>query len=85
MSETSTFLQRLRDVQRRIDAACLRSGRSSDDVTLIAVSKTFPFARLQDAYAVGQLHFGENYMQDCLAKIEDAKSHDFLFKWCLIH
>ena len=84
MTEITTFQQRLAVVQNRIAAACLRSGRSIDDVTLIAVSKTFPFARLEEAYAAGQLHFGENYMQDCLAKIDLAKTKDFSFKWHFI-
>ena len=78
------FKQRLVKVKQRIEAACLRSGRSTDDVTLIAVSKTFPFARLEEAYASGQLHFGENYMQDCLAKIDEAKSREFPIKWHFI-
>ena len=84
MDEILSFQQRLTEVKKRIDAACLRSGRSTDDVTLIAVSKTFPFARLQEAYAAGQLHFGENYMQDCLAKMKDAKALDLPFKWHFI-
>ena len=84
MTEITTFKQRLADVRQRIDTACQRCGRPVDDVTLIAVSKTFPFARLQEAYAAGQLHFGENYMQDCLAKIEEAKSRDFPLKWHFI-
>lgn len=84
MAESSTFKQCLVNVQQRIDAACQRSGRSSDDVTLIAVSKTFPFGRLHEAYEAGQLHFGENYMNDCLAKINEAKSLDLPFMWHFI-
>ena len=84
ITEISTFKQRLAAVHKRMVEACLRCGRSIDDVTLIAVSKTFPFSRLDEAYAAGQLHFGENYMQDCLAKIDEAKSLDFPFKWHFI-
>ena len=84
MDKILTFQQRLVEVQKRIAAACRRCGRSGDDVTLIAVSKTFPFARLEEAYLAGQLHFGENYMQDCLAKIEEAKTRDLPFKWHFI-
>ena len=84
MTELSTFKPRLVAVQKRIAEACQRCGRSIDDVTLIAVSKTFPFARLEEAYVAGQLHFGENYMQDCLAKIDEAKSRDLPFKWHFI-
>ncbi|MEA3332670.1 MAG: YggS family pyridoxal phosphate-dependent enzyme [Pseudomonadota bacterium] len=84
MTEKSTFQQRLSVVKNRMAAACRRSGRSIDDVTLIAVSKTFPFSRLEEAYTAGQLHFGENYMQDCLAKMEQAKSLGLPFKWHFI-
>ena len=84
MTEITTFQQRLADVQNRMAAACLRSGRSIDDITLIAVSKTFPFSRLEEAYSAGQLHFGENYMQDCLAKIEQARSLNLPLKWHFI-
>ena len=84
MMEITTFKQRLSEVQKRMAAACLRSNRSIDDVTLVAVSKTFPFVRLEEAYSVGQLHFGENYMQDCLAKIDVSKSRKLPFKWHFI-
>ncbi len=84
MTEITTFKQRLAEVKSRIAAACRRSNRPVDDVTLIAVSKTFPFSRLEEAYTAGQLHFGENYMQDCLAKIEEAKSRELPFKWHFI-
>ena len=84
MNEISTFQLRLAEVRSRMAAACNRSGRSIDDVTLIAVSKTFPFSRLEVAYAAGQLHFGENYMQDCLAKIDQAKTLGLPFKWHFI-
>ena len=84
MTEITPFKQRLTEVQKRMVAACRRCGRSIDDVTLIAVSKTFPFARLEDAYLAGQRHFGENYMQDCLAKIDEAKSRELPFKWHFI-
>ena len=84
MTKILSFNQRLLIVRERIAAACARSGRTVDDVTLIAVSKTFPFACLKDAYASGQVHFGENYMQDCLAKIDLAKSLELPFKWHFI-
>ncbi len=84
MAEALSFQQRLSGVQNRIAAACLRSGRSVDDVTLIAVSKTFPFASIADAYACGQTHFGENYMQDCLAKMDEAQAVQIPLKWHFI-
>ncbi len=47
-----------------------RYGRASGSVQLLAVSKTRPAADLREAYACGQRHFGENYLQDALDKID---------------
>jgi pyridoxal phosphate enzyme (YggS family) len=64
--------ERLLQVRERIAAAAARSGRSADDVTLIAVSKTFPADRVVDAFAAGQRVFGENRVQEALAKIPEV-------------
>ena len=84
MKKSLSFQQRLSDVRGRIAEACERSGRCVDDVTLIAVSKTLQFTRLEEAYACGQTHFGENYMQDCLAKMEESQSRNLPFNWHFI-
>lgn len=84
MLEMLSFEQRLSGVRSRIAAACARSGRCLKDITLIAVSKTQPFSRLHEAYDCGQIHFGENYMQECLLKIGAAKALDLSFKWHFI-
>ena len=84
MNATSTFATRLEEVKQRISAACERVGRSSDEVTLLAVSKTFPFSRIEEAYAAGQVHFGENYLQDCLEKISLAKAAAMPLRWHFI-
>jgi uncharacterized pyridoxal phosphate-containing UPF0001 family protein len=60
----------LQEVKRRIAAACAASGRGANDVTLLAVSKTFGEAAVREAHAAGQREFGENYVQEALAKIE---------------
>ena len=46
----------LREVSDRIGAACERAGRSREDVTLVAVSKTKPVSMLMEAYAAGVRH-----------------------------
>lgn len=51
-------------VKVRIDAACTRSGRRTDDVTLVAVSKTWPTEVLARALALGQSDLGENRAQE---------------------
>ena len=43
--------ENLKDVEARVCAACERSGRKREDVTLIAVSKTKPVDMLEEAYA----------------------------------
>ncbi|MCU0814097.1 MAG: YggS family pyridoxal phosphate-dependent enzyme [Burkholderiaceae bacterium] len=53
----------------RVAAACARAGRPVQSVTLLAVSKTFGADAVREAYAAGQRAFGENYVQEGLAKI----------------
>ena len=55
--------ENLKKVEERIQAACLRSGRKREDVTLIAVSKTKPVELLREAYDSGIRYFGENKVQ----------------------
>ena len=52
------------EVLSRIQAACERSGRSADEVTLIAVSKTMPVEAIREAMACGMTDFGENRPQE---------------------
>lgn len=58
-------------VKEKINAACKRSQRNPEDVTLIAVSKTKPNEMIEEAIASGQTVFGENYVQELAQKIED--------------
>ncbi|MEM6646120.1 MAG: YggS family pyridoxal phosphate-dependent enzyme [Bacteroidota bacterium] len=65
-----TLTERLRLIESRIDDACARARRLPVDVTLIAVSKTFPMARIDDAREAGLVHFGENKVQELTGKAE---------------
>jgi pyridoxal phosphate enzyme (YggS family) len=65
----SQIAQNLELVKRRITAAALRAGRDPGAVRLVAVSKTMPVERLQEAVAAGQRLFGENYLQEARGKI----------------
>src|SRR5262249_35081135 len=56
-------------VRERIDRAARASGRSADDIKLVAVSKTHPVSVLRDAIAAGVTVFGENKVQEAEAKI----------------
>ncbi|MDC9719428.1 MAG: YggS family pyridoxal phosphate-dependent enzyme [Gammaproteobacteria bacterium] len=66
----------LNSIHLRIAQACQSSGRNTDEVTLLAVSKTKPLSDVLEAYAYGQRHFGENYLQDALEKIEQCPVED---------
>lgn len=57
-------------VRQRIADACIRAGREPSQVTLIAVSKSFPFESIAEAAACGHRQFGENRVQEGLTKIE---------------
>src|SRR5207248_7277846 len=52
----------------RIEAACARAGRKRDEVTLVAVSKTFPAEAVQYAIAAGITDVGENRVQEARDK-----------------
>ncbi|MYD53335.1 MAG: YggS family pyridoxal phosphate-dependent enzyme [Chloroflexi bacterium] len=60
-------------VRQRIADACARAGREPSQVTLIAVSKSFPFASIAEAAACGHRQFGENRVQEGLTKIEQIE------------
>ena len=66
----TTLASRLQAVRNRIDTAAAAAGRLSGDIRLIAVSKTFAPAAIAEAYAAGQVAFGENYLQEALGKIQ---------------
>ncbi len=68
--------ERLEKVQQRITRAALACGRDANDIHLLAVSKTKPEKAIQDAYQAGQRAFGENYLQDALAKINNLQALD---------
>ncbi len=59
----------LAQVRKRIELAVLEAGRPADAVSLLAVSKTMPAQAVRDAFAAGQLAFGENYIQEGVDKI----------------
>jgi len=69
-----TMIQtRIDAVRNRIQAACAACGRTPEEVTLLAVSKTFGADAVQAAYAAGQAAFGENYIQEAVEKITALK------------
>ena len=65
----TTIASRLQAVKARISAAARAAGRADGEITLVAVSKTFPPQAIAEAYAAGQSAYGENYAQEGIEKI----------------
>jgi pyridoxal phosphate enzyme (YggS family) len=51
-------------IQERMASAAERAGRRTEEITLIAVSKTHPASAIREAYEAGVRHFGENRVQE---------------------
>ena len=69
-----SIAENLCHVLSRIKAACEKAGRSPEEISLIAVSKTKPFSDILEARASGITRFGENYVQELMQKIEMNES-----------
>ena len=66
----SAIASNLQAVRTRIAAAALSAGRRPEEVALLAVSKTWPASCVVEAHQAGQRAFGENYVQEAVAKAE---------------
>lgn len=55
-------------IKDRIAAACRQSGRDASSITLLAVSKKQPEDKIEELYRLGHRDFGENYVQEMIAK-----------------
>ncbi len=64
----------LKKVKSRIDSV-----QSSQDVELIAVSKTRSINEIQQAVDAGQIHFGENYLQESIDKIKHFEGNGLVW------
>lgn len=74
----------LQAVKTRIAAACVACGRAPDAVRLLVVSKTFPAAAVREACEAGARAFGENYVQEGLAKVDELVDLRAGIEWHLI-
>ncbi len=74
MERASTSIaERITTVQTEITGACQRAGRSSDSVTLVAVSKQHPAAAVLEAIDAGLRHFGENRLEEAIPKMAEVE------------
>jgi len=72
-NELRDNLEKLRE---EMSEAALRSGRLMRDITLVAVSKTHPPDMVAELFESGQRTFGENYVQEARAKLENLSHLD---------
>lgn len=63
--------ERLEKVNNQIEAAARKAGRSFEEITLIAVSKTHPASVVREAIEAGARVFGENKVQEAEGKIAE--------------
>jgi PLP dependent protein len=81
-TERSEIAENLARIRERVARAAARAGRRVDDVTIVAVSKTFPFEAIRAGYEAGLRHFGENRVQEWESKRERVA--DLEATWHLI-
>jgi len=75
----TTIRTNLQKVHARIAQACAHARRDVNEITLLAVSKTFDPEAVREAFAAGQTAFGENYIQEAVDKIERLR--DLPLSW----
>lgn len=78
----TTIASNLQAVRAAMVAAVVLAGRAADEVSLLAVSKTFPAAAVRSAWLAGQTRFAESYLQEALEKI--AVLRDLPIEWHFI-
>ncbi|MCL2674071.1 MAG: YggS family pyridoxal phosphate-dependent enzyme [Defluviitaleaceae bacterium] len=70
----SIIAKNLEDVNRRIARAAVKAGKTPEDITLVAVSKTIEIERMREAYNFGVRNFGENKVQELVKKVAEFSS-----------
>lgn len=75
---------RLELLGSQMEKAAQKAGRQLSEITLLAVSKTFPSSLVKTYLELGQLDFGESYMQEARAKAEELSAEPTLPRWHFI-
>ena len=70
---TNDLQNRLENIKQKIQQTASNCARDPEQITLIAVSKTYPAADIQTLFEYGQQHFGENYVQEWLQKLQELR------------
>ena len=81
---SSPVARHLDEVRQRIAKAAADASRDASSVELLAVSKTFPAEDVRAAFNAGQRAFGENYVQEAVAKIAELADLRSEIEWHFI-
>ncbi len=73
--------ENLLKIRSIIDETCIKAGRDPSEVLLVAVSKTKPVEAIKEALEAGQIHFGENRVQELVEKMGHLNNS---IKWHMI-
>ena len=71
--DSQNLIASWQQVSKQMTQACEHAARQADSVTLLAVSKTKPADMIATLAQQGQQHFGENYLQEAIEKIDMLK------------
>ena len=74
-----TICENLESINRRIREACQSCGRNPEEITLVAISKTKPASAVLEAAECGQVHFGENKVQELTEKLDQIERTDLIW------
>ncbi len=69
----TNIIKNIENVEQKIARFAEQVERDADDIRLLAVSKTKPVSQIKEAYRAGLRHFGENYVQESIKKIQQIK------------
>lgn len=75
----TSIAHNLQAVRQKLSHAAEKSQRNPSNITLLAVSKTQTAHAIEEAYSQGQRHFGENYLQESLEKIDQLSGLDIVW------
>ena len=67
----ASIAENLKDLRQQIAVACDKCGRSPDEITILAVTKTFPAEIIREAVAIGLTEIGDSRVQEAEAKFAE--------------
>lgn len=73
----ATISDNLSHIHQELTAYCQKYQRSTDEITLLCVSKTKPIESILEAYHAGERHFGESYAHEADDKISALKEQGY--------